>query len=183
MAASGVRSFKVTVCLCCRCCVSPRRKKFWRSVWPACVKRTPSSGRVCPLYTHAWLFMTNSTSSTASRYIYKYMQIHDLLVLKHTFKNQAVRRGTVWFGVSMKRASITKGFPAPGLAARVSAGSWKALLNNRLIPVIVRFTRKSGFHSCSFSFMLGVWNLARQDILLSVGVEIFTRCLVTGFSR
>lgn len=125
--------------LCFRCCVSPRRKRCWRNVWLACVKKTLSSERVWPLYTRAWLFMTNSTSSTASRYIYKYIQIHDLLVLKHTFKNQAVQCRTVWFSVSMKRASITKGFPAPGLAAWVSAGSWKTLLNNHLIPVIVTF--------------------------------------------
>lgn len=54
-----------------------------------------------------------------------------------------------------ERASITKGFPAPGLAAWVSAGLWKALLNNHLIPVIVTFTGKSGFHTCSFGFVLG----------------------------
>lgn len=133
------QSYKVLLCLCFRCCASHRRKRCWRSVWLACVKKTLSSGRVWPLYMHAWLFMTNSTSSTASRYIYKYIQICDLLVLKHTLKNQAVQCRTVWFGVSMKRASITKRFPAPGLAAWVSAGSWKTLLNNHLIPVIVKF--------------------------------------------
>lgn len=89
------RSYKVRVCLCFRCCVSPRRKRCWRNVWLACVKKTLSSGRVWPLYTHAWLCTTNSTSSTASRYIYKYIQIHDLLVLKHTTQNQAVQCRTV----------------------------------------------------------------------------------------
>lgn len=84
-----------------------------------------------------------------------HIQIHDLLVLNHTWTRQHKK----WFSVVWcvnERASITKGFPAPGLAAWVSAGLWKALLNNHLIPVIVTSTGKSGFHTCSFGFVLGV---------------------------
>lgn len=94
----------VCVCVSFRRCVSPRRNKCWRSVCRVCVKKTQSWGRVWPLYTHAWLCMTNSTNSTASRY---YIQIHDILLLKtHTHTHRRDNRKQAQCGLVYEWKSL-----------------------------------------------------------------------------
>ena len=186
---SGVREFFfLHICVYLfRCCVSPRRIRGWRSVWRACVKKTPSWGRVWPLYTHVWLCTTNSTSSTASRcapsaFIHHIVKTHERLDTDAPPASlfQTTQSSSVWSVYEWTSLNNKGDFPLP---ARVSVGLWKTLLNNHLIPVIVTFTHSSGFHLCSsvefhVGLEAGIWHV-RISLAPKI-IRVFKRCLTAA---